>query len=949
MRAKITLLAVFVAAFLSSYAQQPPNAGFENWTNSYTPTSWSGLEDVFSSVQSFSAPNWTFKDSINYTQGHTSVKLISGPLSGHPQIFAARVCVGPCLLVGGNTPTFYGIPFTYRPDTLFFDYQYSEPGGDTAAAFISLSKSGNNLLGLLGSKGVVITLHDTSSWAHVAYVLTSYYQSSATPDSLKLDFIASNTGTPVTGSTLLVDNVRFGYYTGARINANIIASGFNVCPGDSVLLTANSGSHYTYQWYLGTQAITGATAVTYYAKTSGSYTVTVDSASASATSLPVTITANCQATLNATITPPASYNVCGGDSVLLTANNGVNYTFQWYQNTVLIPGATSVNYYVKLSGSYTVVVDSAGTTATSAAVVIGSNCGTDFTATITPSGTNVCNGDSVLLTANTGTNYTYHWKLNGTLIPGATSFTYYAKAAGSYTVIIDSAVAIATSQPVIITANCAGGSITATITPSGTNVCNGDSVLLTANGGTNYTYQWNNGIVAINGATSRTYYAKTAGSYTVTIDSGTATATSQAVVITANCGGGSITATITPSGTNVCNGDSVLLTANSGTNYTYHWKLNGNLITGANSFTYYAKTAGSYTVTIDSGLALATSQPVVITANCGAGNITATITPSGTNVCNGDSVLLTANTGTNYSWQWYLGGTQIAGAISSTYYAKATGSYTVKIDSLTATATSLPVVITANCGGGNITATITPSGTNVCNGDSVLLTANTGTNYSWQWYLGGTQIAGAISSTYYAKAAGSYTVTIDSSTATATSPAVVITANCGSGTITATITAPNTNICNGDSVLLTANSGTGYSYIWNLNGNAIAGATLATYYAKNIGAYTVTIDSLSATGTSPSVTITDTGCINGIATINTAEFAVYPNPASTLLNIHSTQSMAGSNLRVYDLVGRLVISQVLTGTSNAVDVATLANGTYIYHVTDKENNLLTQNKFNVIK
>src|SRR6187455_2447462 len=45
-----------------------------------------------------------------------------------------------------------------------------------------------------------------------------------------------------------------------------------------------------------------------------------------------------------------------------------------------------------------------------------------------------CIGDSVLLTATTGTGYLYQWKNNGISISGATAQNYYAKTTGSYTV-----------------------------------------------------------------------------------------------------------------------------------------------------------------------------------------------------------------------------------------------------------------------------------------------------------------------------------------------------------------------------------------------------------------------------------------------------------------------------------------------------------------------------------
>ncbi|MFN0275107.1 MAG: MopE-related protein, partial [Chitinophagales bacterium] len=60
--------------------------------------------------------------------------------------------------------------------------------------------------------------------------------------------------------------------------------------------------------------------------------------------------------------------------------------------------------------------------------------------------------------------------------------------------------------------------------------------------------------------------------------------------------------------------------------------------------------------------------------------------------------------------------------------------------------------------------------------------------------------------------------------------------------ITATITPlGSTTFCQGTSVVLSANTGVGYSYIWRRNGNNIPGATSATYAATKNGSYTVFI------------------------------------------------------------------------------------------------------------
>jgi hypothetical protein len=99
------------------------------------------------------------------------------------------------------------------------------------------------------------------------------------------------------------------------------------------------------------------------------------------------------------------------------------------------------------------------------------------TASVTPAGSvNFCQGGSVVLQANTGSNYRYQWRNNGVNLPNATAATYTASQSGNYSVAITSGtlqlnpsspITVTVSRPIapLVTASgptsfCSGGSVT---------------------------------------------------------------------------------------------------------------------------------------------------------------------------------------------------------------------------------------------------------------------------------------------------------------------------------------------------------------------------------------------------------------------------------------------------------------------------------------------------------
>jgi hypothetical protein len=293
MKAKIYFFILFTAMFVSGYSQQVPNGSFENWTNSYTPTGWSGVEDLLSTLIPIDTNFFTYKDTTTFTQGSASVELVTDTITGAASalvgIEPGIISLGTAALVPSGisyAPTFTGVPFTYRPDSIIFDYKLTSPGTDSGGATMQLTKNGVSIFSV---SRVGTYLHQDTAWTHIALSIDPAYGSSEYPDTLLMQFVSSVVNNPTVGTTLHVDGVRFGY---VNQPLSVAASGTGVlCSGDSVTLQAYTGGsvNYSYQWNLAGAPINGATNASYAAKVAGSYTVTIDSSGSTLTSQPVVV------------------------------------------------------------------------------------------------------------------------------------------------------------------------------------------------------------------------------------------------------------------------------------------------------------------------------------------------------------------------------------------------------------------------------------------------------------------------------------------------------------------------------------------------------------------------------------------------------------------------------------------------------------------------------------
>jgi uncharacterized protein (TIGR02145 family) len=410
------------------------------------------------------------------------------------------------------------------------------------------------------------------------------------------------------------------------LSATVAPESTEVCAGNPFTLNVNAeatpaGATLSYQWQKNGNNISDATSATYTATptspSNDSYTCVVTATLNGCPSEPVNADASVsviEAASVGTITV-ANQTICYGSSATLTANvsdNVGNLSYQWATGGSNISGATSSTYTVTptTTTTYTVYV----TATTSACTATGSKTVTvtvlkptvTFTSITGPEG--ICDGGTATMTANAtaseGATLHYQWSYNNHDISGANSATYTTSTltgTGNRTYkctveAIDGNECTSDEAEMEFTVYIYNPSISnASITPSSQAICAGNSTTLTAHANVNPTtatvsFQWKKNGADISGATSPTYNATEAGTYTCVITatqggcSKSATTTAATVTVSTPSVG-----TIALAGQTICGGNTATLTptiSGSMGDLNYQWSTGGNPIPDATSASY---------------------------------------------------------------------------------------------------------------------------------------------------------------------------------------------------------------------------------------------------------------------------------------------------------------------------------------------------------------------------
>jgi hypothetical protein len=288
-----------------------------------------------------------------------------------------------------------------------------------------------------------------------------------------------------------------------------VASSSAVCTGDTASFTANGGGPgFTYQWTLNNSNITNATSSMYSGSAAGNYAIHItDANGCTAISPAVALTVNPNPA--ATVIPLGATTFCqGGNVSLMSAMNHPSYSYQWYNNSVAIPGAQNATWTANTSGTYSVniTVNATGCDARSAGVnvIVNPNPIAAYTAA---GNMQFCQGDTLWLQAQTGSGYNFQWNNNSSPIIGATDSNLVVTTSGNYWLDVTDANGCSSNS---------GSPATVTVypTPSQPVISQTGNVLTSTPA---FSYQWVLNGNSIAGETGQSHNAVTGGNYQVIV------------------------------------------------------------------------------------------------------------------------------------------------------------------------------------------------------------------------------------------------------------------------------------------------------------------------------------------------------------------------------------------------------------------------------------------------
>ncbi len=297
--------------------------------------------------------------------------------------------------------------------------------------------------------------------------------------------------------------------------------------------------------------------------------------------------------------------------------------------------------------------------------------------------------------------------------------------------------------------------------------------------------------------------------------------------------------------------------------------------------------------------------------------------------CKGDSVTLKARSSVFItSYQWYKDSKILPGETKDSLYAFANGYYKVSVTNVYGCINDTTVYVFGDTLPDPV---LSPTELQFCpNVNIVIFCKPASPDYTYEWFKDSTLIAGEKMDKLIIDKAGEYFIRVTDSFG-----CVTITNHSIATTYPAV---PKPTIIRADPLLRLTHSYLRYQ--WYRNGKIIAGANAPSYTMLFSGKYYCEVsDANDCKEVSDTIDTENTSAIKSNQ-YSDSKIKIYPNPTQEKVWI---ESIIPVDVRVTDIAGKFITS---LKSATEVDLASYADGVYIFTITNKEGELLGVERIN---
>jgi hypothetical protein len=380
----------------------------------------------------------------------------------------------------------------------------------------------------------------------------------------------------------------------------------------------------------------------------------------------------------------------------------------------------------------------------------------------------------------------------------------------------------------------------------------------------------------------------------------------------------SASASVASATTPACVGNTVALNSGTISGATYTWYDGSTPLAGATSATYNATVTGNYSVKLDNVGCTIPSNSVSLTFNAIP---TLSLTASSNSICSTQTLSLTISGASTYTWT--------DGSNNATYTAtpSANVSYSVIGTDINNCVNTASISITVNT---TPTVQINASQLAICPSETATLSLSGASTYTW------TDNSNNTTYTVSPTTNTTYSVIGTSANGCLANSVITITAN---SSPSISISASNSIICTGESVVLTASS-TATSYTWS-NGVSTMSITVSPTITT---VYSVTVtDGLCNNSSSITQSVSLCTSLNELSNNNSIN--IYPNPFNESFNLSWDSSLTSgqeTQIYVYNALGSLQLQTKTTDTKITISTKDWNSGSYFIKINTKAYKIIKQ-------